>query len=163
MRGAKALCRLQVFARAGRHAAFTLHRLENHRADFRAVRREFRFERRDVVVAQMRDAGRTGSEAGRIFRLAARRDGEESVRPWNAFSVDTTRARCGPERLCAYRRASFSAASFASAPELQKKTRSANVASVSRFARRNAGSLVNQYDTCHSVRACVSTAFTIAG
>jgi hypothetical protein len=29
---------------------------------------------------------------------------------------------------------------------LQKNTRSANVASISRFARRSAGSLVNQFD-----------------
>jgi hypothetical protein len=52
---------------------------------------------------------------------------------------------------------------LASAPELQKNTRSANVASVKRRASRNAGSLVNQFDMCHSVRACASSALTIAG
>jgi hypothetical protein len=62
-----------------------------------------------------------------------------SVRPWNAFKVEITRIFSGPKRSCAKRRASFSAASLASAPELQKKTRSANVASVSLFASRSVG------------------------
>jgi hypothetical protein len=46
------------------------------------------------------------------------------------------------KRSWAYLRASFSAASLASAPELQKKTFSAKVASISFLARRSAGSLV---------------------
>src|SRR5439155_4840377 len=64
---------------------------------------------------------------------------------------------------CAYRRASLSAASFASAPELQKNTRSANVASTSFFASRSAGSLVIQLDTCQIVCAWSVNALTIAG
>jgi hypothetical protein len=86
-----------------------------------------------------------------------------SVRPWKALSVEMMRALRGPKRSCAQRRASFIAASFASAPELQKNTRSANVASTSRCARRSAGSLVNQFDTCHSLRDCSSRARIIAG
>ena len=49
------------------------------------------------------------------------------------------------------------------APELQKKARSANVASINRLARRNAGSFVIQLETCQSFFACSSIAFTIAG
>ena len=52
---------------------------------------------------------------------------------------------------------------MASAPELQKNARSANVASVSRFASRSAGSLVNQLDTCQILPACSVSALTIAG
>ncbi len=86
-----------------------------------------------------------------------------SVRPWKAFSVEITRSLCAPKRSCAQRRASFSAASLASAPELQKNTRSANVDWTSRSASRSAGSLVNQFETCQSLRACSSSARTIAG
>ena len=57
----------------------------------------------------------------------------------------------------------MSAASFASAPELQKNTRSAKVCAVSRAASRSAGSLVNQFETCQSFLACSSSARTIAG
>jgi hypothetical protein len=53
-----------------------------------------------------------------------------SVRPWNALIAATTRIFAAPYRSCAYRRASLSAASLASAPELQKNTRSAKVASI---------------------------------
>ncbi|MCY1432059.1 hypothetical protein D9M71_480450 [compost metagenome] len=55
------------------------------------------------------------------------------------------------------------AASLASAPELQKKARSAKVASTSLWARRRAGSLVNTLDTCHSLFACSVKAPTSAG
>jgi hypothetical protein len=46
---------------------------------------------------------------------------------------------------------------------LQKKTRSANVASTSFLASRSAGSLVIQFETCQIVRACSVSARTIAG
>ena len=52
VRGAQAPRRLQERGRAGRHAAFALHRLEDHGADLVAVRGELGFERGDVVVAE---------------------------------------------------------------------------------------------------------------
>ncbi len=52
---------------------------------------------------------------------------------------------------------------MASAPELQKNTRSAKVASTSFFASRSAGSLVIQLETCQIVRACSLSARTSAG
>jgi len=52
-----------------------------------------------------------------------------------------------------YFRASFSAASLASAPELQKKTRSANECSTSSFARWICGAAWKMLETCSSVAA----------
>ncbi|MOA32746.1 hypothetical protein D3C78_1539900 [compost metagenome] len=52
---------------------------------------------------------------------------------------------------------------MASAPELAKNTRSAKVASISFFARRRAGSLVNTLDTCQILLACSVSASTSAG
>src|SRR6185369_4048280 len=50
---------------------------EDHSAGFRAVLREFTFQRRDVVVGDVRDARRIRSEAARILGLSARGDGKE--------------------------------------------------------------------------------------
>jgi hypothetical protein len=69
-------------------------------------------------------------------------DTVNSVRPWKDDRQDTMRDLCGPNLVCAYLRASFRAASLASAPELQKKARSAKVASTRAEPRRSTGSLV---------------------
>ena len=62
---AEAARRGQEFRRAGDHAAFALHRLEDHGADVvAAFFRERRFEPGDVVVADVREAGGIGAEPG---------------------------------------------------------------------------------------------------
>jgi len=86
----------------------------------------------------VREPGRFGRSL-RVLRLAAGGDGEQRAAV-EAFSVEITRSLCAPKRSCAQRRASFNAASLASAPELQKNTRSANVDRTSRSASRSAGS-----------------------
>ena len=69
---------LQECGRARRHPAFALHRLEDHRADVvAAFVAERRFERRDVVVGDVRDAGRARPEPLRVLRLAAGGHGEQ--------------------------------------------------------------------------------------
>ena len=57
------------------------------------------------------------------------------VRPWNEFFVATISKRSSDHVSRAYFRAILIAASFASAPELAKNTRSANECSVRSFAR----------------------------
>ena len=57
------------------------------------------------------------------------------VRPWNELRVATNSTRSEEIRSFAYFRASFSAASLASAPEFEKNTRSANECSVRSLAR----------------------------
>ena len=57
------------------------------------------------------------------------------VRPWNELWVAMTSYRSVASRSLAYLRASLSAASFASAPEFAKNTRSANECSHSSLAR----------------------------
>jgi hypothetical protein len=52
---------------------------------------------------------------------------------------------------------------LASAPELQKNTRSANVASMRRFASRSDDSFVSQFETCQIFPACSVSARTSAG
>jgi hypothetical protein len=74
----RAARRLQEFRRAGEHAAFALHRLEDHRADVvAAFLGERRLEPGDIVVADVREARGVRSETGRVLRLAAGGDGEE--------------------------------------------------------------------------------------
>ena len=68
---AQAPGRLQVLGRSRDHSAFALHRLQDHRADLGAVLRELALERRDVVVREVRDAGRIRSETARVLLLAA--------------------------------------------------------------------------------------------
>ncbi len=70
--------RLQELPRARDHSAFALHRLEDHRADIvAALVAERGFERGDVVVGDVSEAGGIGAEAGRVLRLAAGCHGEE--------------------------------------------------------------------------------------
>ena len=85
-----------------------------------------------------------------------------SVRPWKALKNETMRFLCGAMPLPRLR-ASLKAASLASAPELQKNTRSAKVASVSALASFSAGSLVITLERCQSLPACSVSAFTITG
>ncbi len=77
VRGAQPARSLQVLRRARPHAAFALHRLQDHRADVRAVGRELGFERRDVVVGQVDEAGGIGTEAAGVLLLPAGGDGEQ--------------------------------------------------------------------------------------
>src|SRR4051794_15645729 len=60
-------------------------------------------------------------------------------------------------------RASFSAASLASAPELAKNTPPPSERSTSRAASRSPGSLKYRLPTCMSLALCSRTASTIAG
>ena len=82
------------------------------------------------------------------------------VRPWNASCIATT-----PERPVS--RVSLSAASLASAPELEKNTRASTSAGVIRATSRSAsstcGGLVKKLETWPSVRTCALSASTTAG
>ncbi|MNT16671.1 hypothetical protein D3C72_1517850 [compost metagenome] len=69
-------------------------------------------------------------------------DTVNSVRPWKALLNATIWFLLWLPLSSARLRASFSAASLASAPELQKNTFSAKVASISSLANRSTGSLV---------------------
>jgi hypothetical protein len=60
-------------------------------------------------------------------------------------------------------RTSFRAASFASAPELQKKTDEPNDRSTSRSASRFIGAFQYRFETCISRPACSWTAATTRG
>ena len=53
-------------------------------------------ERGDIVVRQMRDPRRIGTEAGRVFRLPAGGDGEERAAVETQFIVETMRVLCRP-------------------------------------------------------------------
>ena len=68
-----------------------------------------------------------------------------------------------PNRLKDALRAHFIAASLASAPELQKKTRSAKVASVSAFASSIAGSFASVFERCETLLACSVSALISSG
>ena len=61
-----------------------------------------------------------------------------SVRPWKAPSKHRVRKRSGCPFSAWYFRTALTMPSFASAPELQKKTLSAKEVSASRAARRSA-------------------------
>jgi hypothetical protein len=63
------------------------------------------------------------------------------VRPWKLVSKQTNSKRPGCPRACWALRASFSSASLASAPELQKKARSSPESEVSSSARVTWGSV----------------------
>ncbi len=80
------------------------------------------------------------------------------VRPWKPFSATTMPVR-------PVRRASLKAASFASAPELQKNTRASGSPNraVSRSASRIAGSVAARLLVWPSVANCVDTASTRRG
>ena len=79
------------------------------------------------------------------------------MRPWKAPSAATTDGR-------PVRRTILKAASFASAPELAKKTRpSRPVRASSRSASRSDGSLATRLDVWPSVATWVDTAWTTAG
>ena len=68
----------QEFRRAGNHAAFALHRLEDHGADvIAALFGEGRLEPGDIVVADVGEAGRTGAEAGGVLGLPSGGDREK--------------------------------------------------------------------------------------
>ncbi len=68
----------QEFRRARNHAAFALHRLEDHGADVvAAFLGERRFEAGDVVVADVGESRGTRAESVGVLGLAARGDGEE--------------------------------------------------------------------------------------
>ena len=69
--------RVQELRRARNHAPFTLHRLQDHRADLVAGLREYLLQRRHVVVRDVREAGRIGAESRRVLRLAAGGDREQ--------------------------------------------------------------------------------------
>jgi len=58
-----------------------------------------------------------------------------NVRPWNELRVATNSTRSEEIRSRAYLRATLRAASFASAPEFEKNTRSANECSMRSLAR----------------------------
>jgi hypothetical protein len=76
-----------------------------------------------------------------IFRLAADGDGEQRAAVEGVVEGDDF-AFSPPNLSWAYFRASFSAASLASAPELQKNTLSAKVDCTRVFASCSTGSLV---------------------
>ena len=79
------------------------------------------------------------------------------VRPWNAPWNTTISPRGRALRT------SFSAASLASAPELQKNTAEPNERSTSRSASRTIGAFQYRFDTCISRAACSWTAATTCG
>src|SRR4051794_8800546 len=79
------------------------------------------------------------------------------VRPWKPPWTETISP---PGRRL---RASFSAASLASAPELEKKTPPPSERSTSRAASRSPGSLKYRLPTCMSRSVCSRTAATTAG
>ncbi len=84
------------------------------------------------------------------------------VRPWNDPSSATIAGRpVASPRL----RASLIAASFASAPELQKKTRASGtgIVAANRSASRACGSVAYRLLTMSSVSSCARTAATHAG
>ena len=115
------------------HAALAEHGLEQQQRGV-AGRRKRGLERLDVVRAGERDPGHERPEALPLRRLPVA-ERAPSVRPWNPPSSATIRVR--PVAL----RAILSAASLASAPELQKKAHSAGNARESSAASRSIGSV----------------------
>ena len=86
-----------------------------------------------------------------------------SVRPWNAPSNTMKRKRSGLPASNIARRIILIMPSFASAPELQKNTLSANVASTSRCASRSACGMRYRLDTCITLAACSAIALARCG
>ena len=107
-----------------------------------------------AAVSASRSSGRTctnpaGSGSnGSFFSRAQVACSVPSVRPWNEFSRQTMRCLSGPPRARPRRRASLIAASFASAPELQKNAPpSSSHSSMSRSASATPGSDQNRLET----------------
>ena len=96
---AQAARRLQELGRARRHPAFALHRLEDHGADVVAALLAKRgFQRRDVVVRNVREARRDSARSRVAYLAWPPAVTVNSVRPWNALSVEMTRNFCAPKR-----------------------------------------------------------------
>ncbi|MOA57738.1 hypothetical protein D3C78_1819730 [compost metagenome] len=75
----------------------------------------------------------------------------------------TTTSGCSMPLRQPYKRASFSAVSLASAPELLKNARSIPDSSVSRLASCCCQSMLYRFDVCSSNPACSLIAETIRG
>ena len=86
-----------------------------------------------------------------------------SVRPWKLLWNETISTRSFSPRSQACRRASLMAASLASAPELEKNTRSAKEAATRRSASRIEGSLQYRFEAWMSLPACSWMAATRPG
>ena len=102
--------------------------------------------------------GRSGSNGSRYAGLWVSASAPV-LRPWNAPSAATIRVR-------PVRRASLTAASTASVPELAKKTAEpggAAATSSSRSASSTCAVVVKKLETCTRRAACALTASTIAG
>ena len=95
----------------------------------------------------------SGSNGSRLAGVPVM-DSEPSVRPWKAPSAATTLVRDGL-RARPWRRASLSAASLASVPSWQKKTRPSDPTSCRRrSARRIPGSWATRLLVCAIVATC---------
>ena len=116
------------------HAALALDRLDHDRGRLRPDRRLDRVEVGDRNLVEAVDLG---AEPFEIFRLAARGDGRQRAAVERALEGEHAVALRARRRSDWRRRAILIAASFASAPELVKKTRSAKVASARRRAKRS--------------------------
>ncbi len=90
-------------------------------------------------------------------------DSIASVRPWKAPSKQMMRVRSACPVAAWARRIILTMPSFASAPELQKNTLSANDASTSRAASRSACGTRYRLDTCITRAACSAIAVTRCG
>ena len=82
------------------------------------------------------------------------------VRPWKELTSVKTVARSFPYLSWLYLRAALIAPSFASAPELAKKTRFRPLASANFLAKREEGSVKNKFEVWASELAWCTTAFS---
>ena len=88
----------------------------------------------------MRTPGSSGRKAAWYFSRGVAASAP-NVRPWNASLNATMACFSGPNMSRAHLRANLNAPSLASAPELQKKTRSAKLVSHSFCASRACGAV----------------------
>ena len=141
----------QIVGRGQVDAAFSLNRLQHHRAD---VCRPWPFPQRCQVVE--RHITETLPAADRSpFDLFLAGGGEGGHGPpVKRISMVTIRCRPAPYSSLEYLRASLMAASLASAPLLQKNTRSANECSVSSLGQFDLGLGVIQIGDVHESSAC---------
>ena len=124
----------QELQRRGADAALALDRLDDDAGGLRADRVAHRVH---VVERHVIEAVDRRAEALKVFRIAGSREHRERAAVERAVEADDAEP-LGLAGLASAFRIIFTMPSFASAPELQKKTLSANVASTSRAASRSA-------------------------
>lgn len=139
---------LQITGRRQLHATFSLDWLNQNRHDALAVLLLHLLQRREIAERHFEEIPGKSLKPRRTAGPSLA-DKVPSVRPWNAL-VMTTTSGCSMPLRQPYKRASFSAVSLASAPELLKNARSIPDSSVSRLASCCCQSMLYRFDVCRS-------------